>query len=231
MVAKIRIVGIVIFISFFLSLLVPQFAAASLSSWKISCSVDKGAIKKKGRNWVFKPSSNRCGGSKFFKQRSELRSGNFSANRKGTYKFQSYITMKTSKSEKYDIFQIHDGRSDCSPPLKVTVSSSGKLNLISDFKKGAKCIRSPLSNKSSSRGIKRNGTEQLLEVLVNFDGQGGFLVSVSIDGSKQISGKYTFREGEGFFKSKFFYFKHGVYSRRIFDYELRSRNMRVRRSR
>ena len=36
----------------------------AISGWNISCSVDDGSITRKGNNWIFKTSKNRCEGGK-----------------------------------------------------------------------------------------------------------------------------------------------------------------------
>jgi len=141
--------------------------------------------------------------------------------------------MKADRQEKFDIFQIHDGRKGCAPPLKVTVLVSGRIELISDVKKktGSGCIRGKLSRRASRGKIRRDGTEQKLEILIEFDGRGGFDVTVWIDGVQQSRGRYKKPTQKTAFRSRHFYFKHGVYSRSTFEYELISRGMSVRKVR
>jgi hypothetical protein len=207
-------------------------SAVPLNEWQISCSVDKGSIQKKKRTWTFRTSTNRCIGG-VFKQRAEISSNSISPTQKGAYLFRSYVSMKTRSSEKFDIFQVHDARDGCSPPLKVTVLRSGQILLTSDFKTGPgeSCVRGQLTNLISKDRIRRDGTEQLLEILVDFDGKGGFEVSIWIDGVFQINGLYRLPPNRGYMVSKKFYFKHGVYSFRVFQYEMKSRDMRVRKVR
>ena len=114
-------------------------------------------------------------------------------------------------------------------PLKFTVLSSGRMVMVSWISRngGKKCIRQNLSSDVSRRKIKRDGTEHELEVLVRFDGKGGFAVTVWIDGAKQISGRYKKPKMSGAFRSKYFYFKHGVYSPSTFSYKMVSRGMQV----
>lgn len=209
-----------------------QSDASSLNQWRISCGVDKGSITKKGGTWTFKTSSNKCPGG-IFKQRAEISTNKIKANHRGKYLFQANVSMMTRNSEKFDIFQIHDGRRGCAPPLKVDVQKSGNLKLISDIKtgKGESCIRGVLSNKVSSARISRNGKTQKLEILVDFNGKGGFDTEIKIDGKSQIKGAYRPSKKKGHFQPKFFYFKHGVYSQRSFNYVMTSKNMRVRRVR
>ena len=69
--------------------------------------------------------------------------------------------------------------------------------------------------------IVRDGTDYKLNVILDFDGKSGFNVEVFLDGMLEVSGKYIPPKGKAI-PSKYFYFKHGVYSRNIFDYELKS---------
>ena len=109
------------------------------------------------------------------------------------------------------------------------VTPNGRLLLKSDIKtgKGESCIRGALNDKLSIGRIRRDGTEQKLSVLVNFDGKGGFVVQVSIDGVTQLIGAYDPSKQPAEFQSKKFYLKHGVYSQNMFDYVMTSRDMKV----
>lgn len=70
--------------------------------------------------------------------------------------------------------------------------------------------------------IKRDGTPYKLNVILNFDGKSGFDVDVYLDDQLEVSGKYVPPKGGGYVTSKYFYFKHGVYSMNMFDYEMKS---------
>ena len=196
-----------------------------LTTWIVSCSVDSGAIKGGGNEWVFTTSKNRCKGG-IYEQRAEINTkGSLSTKKKTQYRFQSYFRMTSDAREKFDIFQIHDSRDGCAPPLKVNVQPSGRIKLRADYKTGPgeQCVRNVM--KSSGLGktkIKRDGREYKLDVLLDFDGKGGFHVAVYIDDRFEVSGKYDPPQGKGFHISRYFYFKHGVYSRHIFDYRLTS---------
>ena len=165
--------------------------ANPLNRWKISCSVQKGSIIKKGRVWIFKTSPNMCPGG-VFKQRAEIYTDRVGPNHKSSYRFESYVSMRSGSSEKFDIFQMHDGRRGCAPPLKLDVLPSGRLELISDYKTGPgeSCVRGKLSRSPSAGKIRRDGTEYKLEVLVDFDGSGGFYVAVWLNGQFQLDGTY-----------------------------------------
>ena len=202
--------------------------ATPLNNWKVSCSVDKGSQRKSGNTITFKTSKNRCKGGTFG-QRSEIKSGHISAKRKGTYEFRSTVSFTSKASEKFDIFQIHDGRSGCAPPLKLTVLSNGSLNFGSHYqtsddktaanKKKLKCdnVRS-LTEKYSRRKIYKNGTSQDLIVRIAFNGSGGFKATVYLDGKFQMEGDYAPSKDGVHYQSPHFYFKHGVYSKNMFDY-------------
>lgn len=215
-------------------LLVPPTAADAtpLNSWKISCGVDQGAITRKGKDWTFRTSSNHCDGG-IFKQRAEISTGKVSPSHKGAYLFSATIAMTSATAAKWDVFQIHDARDGCAPPLKLTVLRSGRMELTSDIKTGPgeSCIRGFLTQSRSHGRIARDGREQKLEVLVEFDGAGGFLATVWLDGEIQLSGQYQAPSIPGAFRSKYFYFKHGCYSQHSFDYELVSRGMKVKKVR
>lgn len=206
--------------------------AGPLDQWRVSCGVDDGAITKSRGIWTFRPSSNHCPGG-IFQQRAEINTEPVRASHKGAYLFETRISMTTNSSEKFDIFQIHDGRLGCAPPLKLTVLGSGQIELISDIKTGPgeSCIRGKLSQNVTPARIRRDGTEQHLEVLIAFDGTGGFDATVWIDGVVQISGRYDPSSEPEAFRPEKYYFKHGVYSQRMFDYVLVSRGMKVSRVR
>lgn len=203
-------------------------AADALNSWKTSCSVDSGAITKKGAVRTFRTSRNHCEGG-VFKQRSEIFSGHISPTTKGTWLFEANVAMTTASTQQFTLFQIHDARLGCAPPFSMDVTPDGRLLLKSDIKtgKGESCIRGALNDKLSKGRIRRDGTEQKLSVLIDFDGKGGFTVQVSIDGVAQVSGAYDPSRQPKEFLSKKFYLKHGVYSKNMFDYVMTSRDMKV----
>ncbi|MCU9837169.1 hypothetical protein OEZ49_05280 [Ruegeria sp. WL0004] len=212
----------------------PETANASpLQTWKVSCGTDPGALVKKGRTYFFKTSSNHCPGG-IFNQRSEIATDHMNAGRAGTYLFSTYVAVTSPSTEKFSIFQIHDGRHGCAPPLKINVLPSGQLTFDSEYKIGSKpgndCRKvSSLMGKKSAVRIKRDGTEYKLDVVVDFDGRGGFEVFVAVDDRPQIEGRYSPPEGQGYFKSQKYFFKHGSYSLNVFPYTLVSRDMRVKR--
>ncbi|WP_137703371.1 hypothetical protein [Marimonas lutisalis] len=219
---------------FFLALGIPEVVQASpLQAWRVSCGADPGALVKKGRTYIFKTSSNHCPGG-IFNQRSEIATDHMSASRAGTYLFSTNLAVTSPSAETFGIFQIHDGRNGCAPPLKINVLPSGHLTFDSEYKIGSKpgnnCrkVSSMMGQKSKVR-IKRDGSEYKLDVIVDFDGHGGFEVFVAVDDRPQIKGLYSPPAGKGFFRSQKYYFKHGSYSLNMFPYTLVSRDMKVKR--
>ena len=127
---------------------------------------------------------------------------------------------------------MHDGRDGCAPPLKVTVLSTGRFKLEADYKtgKGESCVWNVFAQSTKSNVVfKRNGQLQQLDVLVDFLGKQRFSVQVFLDGKLAAQGSYSPPEGKDHITSRHFYFKHGVYSKRMFDYEMVSQNMSVKR--
>ena len=65
----------------------------------------------------------------------------------------SIIDSSQGFEEKFDIFQIHDGRDGCAPPLKVNIQPNGVLRLYADYKTGPgeQCVKDVIK----STGIDR----------------------------------------------------------------------------
>ena len=204
--------------------------ANPLNTWAVSCGADAGSVEKHGNVWTFVTSRNHCPGG-IFHQRAEIATEPISPGQKGAYFFETTISMKTDAKEKFGIFQIHDARLGCAPPLVIYVYPDGRLNLTSDIKTGPgeSCIRGALNNRFSTSRIRRDGTPQKLSVLVEFNGQGGFKATLSLDGKQQISGWYDPSKQPAEFSSRNLYFKHGVYSKHMFDYVMQSTDMSVKK--
>ena len=110
-------------------------APNQITDWKISCTVDKGSIIDNYPNYFFKTSNNRCSGDKTYKQRAEIVSGKaLPLSTKVAYDFQSDFTFEGDTDQKFDIFQMHDGRDSCAPPLKISVLKKGEIRLIGDYR-------------------------------------------------------------------------------------------------
>ena len=216
----------IIFCGFFAS----PVKAIPLDQWRISCGADKGSIIKKGRTWTFRTSSNHCPGG-IFTQRAEISTRKVSAKHRGSYLFVSRLSMTGETGQKFGVFQIHDGRHGCAPPLKVDVTKSGHFSLVSDVKTGPgeSCVRGKLSTAKSPDRFIMDGTERELKVLVEFDGKGNFDATIWLADKVQATGRYEFSKSAGAFQPKEYYFKHGVYSQYPFRYEMVSRDVRVKR--
>ena len=201
-------------------------------SWKTSCSVDSGSITKKGRSYTFKTSTNRCSGGTYT-QRAEIKTDNLRPNVKAAYLLETNIAMTSNSTEKFDIFQIHDGRDGCAPPLKVQVAPNGTIRLQSAVKlgPGEQCLPQTRTTGSNRVRVKRDGTVHNLQILIAFDGKGGFESTVWLDEQLAVNGSYVRPDTPGAFISKYFYFKHGVYSLNMFDYVMTSEGLRVKKVR
>lgn len=204
-------------------------SANPLNQWRLSCGADKGSVVKKRKTWTFKTSANYCSGGTF-NQRAEIYTKDFPNNKAGAYLFSTTFRMTSLRNQQFSIFSVHDGRDGCAPPLQLFIDANSTMRIASDIKTGPgeSCIYAPIGKQSRAR-IKRDGTAHELKVLVDFNGQGGFNTAVWLDGSLQIKGTYTPSSRPDTLLSKRFYFKHGVYSKNVFQYEMVSEGMRVKK--
>lgn len=202
--------------------------------WKTSCGVDKGAIKRKGKNYVFTTSTNQCVSRGTFTQRSEIYGKKIDVNRPMNYMFTSSIRLNASSNQSFTMFQVHDGRGSCSPPLKLDWHSDNRLRFRSSYSldKGvADCVyNNEMTNvRYSGPRLRRDGTAYKLQVVVKFDGASGFSTTVFIDGKRVMSGTYRPPTDVKFYKSTKYYLKHGVYSRDMWKYQFASTGVSVMR--
>jgi hypothetical protein len=201
------------------------------ASWKISCGVDKGSIvRKSGTTYVFKTSSNKCVSRGTYDQRAEISGLYLSASKKASYKFTATIQMETDSSEQFTVFQVHDGRGSCAPPLKIHWTRSNTLLFYSSHSldKGAHdCVENEALVKQRYTGprLRRDGTPYELTVVLDFDGSGGFAATVFVDNINSLSGFYTPPDDKRFFRSNRFWLKHGHYSKNAWPYTLTSSNI------
>lgn len=214
-----------------LFLLLLTTSATLAISWQTSCRVDSGSITRESGTYVFRTSKNHCTGG-IFNQRAELNTGNISISRKVTYVFDTTISMKAAAREEFIVFQVHDGRMGCSPPMSLRWTGGNTLRFDSDYTRGkgmAGCVENRSLRGAQYRGpsLKRDGTAYRLQVKLTFDGNGGFGVDVLINGKSAISGTYQPSSDPSFVASKRFFMKHGVYSKNLFEYEMSSKGMRV----
>ncbi|SIT12245.1 hypothetical protein SAMN05421759_1185 [Roseivivax lentus] len=220
-----------------------------ISGWKVSCGADRGALTKQGKTYIFRPSSNHCDGHTpwGWDQRTEIFSRKYSRNLQGRYLFETTVSLTSPSSQKFDVFQMHDARKACAPPLKVEWGSDNRVALRSHYKVAGKgedhCIQNELvtANYQRKQVLKRDGTKHLLQILLDLDGHGSFSVSVLVDGRPAIQGQYSPDLPAGVYKSvsgirmntpkidrsQKINFKHGVYAKNRFPFELRSEGMRM----
>ena len=216
--------------------------------WDVSCSVNKGSITQNEDILIFKTSENLCPGGTF-NQRAEINTKKLSTKEKASYEFETIFSMESKSSEIFQILSIHDGRDGCNPPMSLHINSNGSLFLQSAYKfgKGEQCEKNlNIQRKVSRAKILRDGTIYKVNVKIDFNGKGGFDIEIFLDDSLDVKGTYdppekpkTLKENcrykpgtisqvceERIIKyeiSKKFYFKHGVYSKNMFDYVFKSK--------
>ena len=199
--------------------------------WSVSCGVDRGAIQKSGKTYVFRTSANHCPGG-IFNQRAEISSKNISVRAKETYLFETIVSFRSSSQEPFGVFQIADGRRGCSPPLTIRWEGSGKLRLFSDYTRGqgmAGCVENRRLRDARYVGprLRRDGTQYKMQIRLQFDGTGSFDLVVAVNGTNAIAGRYEPSADPNFVASSHFNMKHGVYSQYVWPYEMTSEGMRV----
>ncbi|WP_267139398.1 hypothetical protein [Anianabacter salinae] len=201
--------------------------------WDTSCGVDAGALSRSGADYVFRTSKNKCTGG-IYLQRSEIFSDNIRIDSPATYLFETTMSFRASQPEDAVVFQIHDGRNGCAPPMSLRWRGNGELSFDSDYTRdqgmqGCTPNQQMRSARFTGPRLVRDGRAYAMRVFLTFDGQGGFAVQVAADGRAVLQGAYVPPADPAFVRSSRFYMKHGVYSQRMFDYEMRSSGMRVLR--
>lgn len=201
--------------------------ANPLNRWQISCGAGAGAIKRRGKTWTFTESKNDC--DSFFAQRAEISPDPIQPSHKEAYLFASTVSMTAAENKRFTLWQVHDSRLGCAPPFQVYVEPSGQLLVTSGVKTGPEesCIRGVIGKGLSEGRLRRDGTKHELKVLIAFDGEGNFDATLWLDGVIEVQGRYQGQDGP--YRSRHFYFKHGVYSSRMFDYQLVSENVSVKK--
>ncbi len=211
-------------------------APSEITSWRISCNADIGAVKRLGNTYTFTKSRNNCGKETIWKwaQRSEIISNALSINVKATYSFSTKLSIESKSNTKFTFFQVHDGRSACAPPLKIDWKINNTIKFVSDFKVAGMGARHCVVNRALQYSkplnkivLRRDGTVYFIEVILSFDGLGNFDVSLYIDGNIILEGTYS--HDERFEKPRKFSFKHGSYSSNMFDYKLISKEIKFKR--
>lgn len=202
--------------------------------WETSCGVDRGSIERSGSTYAFRTSSNHCSGG-IFNQRAEITSDDIAVSERSAFLFESTISFSSQSTEPFILFQVHDGRNGCSPPMSLRWRSDNTLSFDSDYTRGqgmAGCVENQGLRSARYLGptLRRDGTPYELQVLLVFHGQGAFDIAVRLDGADVLSGRYEPTADPSFVTSSRFYMKHGVYSREVWPYEMRSEGMRLFRA-
>lgn len=137
--------------------------------------------------------------------------------------FSSTINMSSKSNNKFTLFQIHDSRHSCAPPLKLDWTSNNKLTFVSAYApkdRSNNCVQNRAMESARFKGnrLRRDGTKYKLDIILDMHGAGPFDVTVFIDGQPVISGKYNPSNNPKFFVSKRYYMKMGVYSKNTWDF-------------
>lgn len=202
--------------------------------WKTSCGVDDGAIVRKRNTYTFSTSRNLCVSRGTFTQRAEIYGSDININKPMNYLFSTTIQLQAASNQSFTMFQVHDGRGSCSPPLKLDWHSDNRLRFRSSYSldKGVSdCVynQQMISARYAGPRLKRDGTVYKLQVLVRFDGAAGFTTTVYLDDKVVMSGAYQPPRDPKFYKSTKYYMKHGVYSRDMWKYQFTSSDVKVLR--
>ena len=202
-------------------------AQAQPSDWRIVCGADANAITRDGTDWVLRPSRDHCSRSDAG-QRSEISTRPIPATTRQTLAFSARVTLRASRYEAFDIFRVYDGGSGCTPPLKVQVTESGRIRFVSGRVTADRgCTIVDMTPELSQGFLRRDGTEQSLDIVVDFDGHGGFEAILLLDGRKELSGAYVPGDLEPD-RDAVFLLRHGVFAQTAFDFEMITRDLSLR---
>lgn len=209
--------------------------------WRVSC---ESPVQRLGADtFKFVTSKNTCtiNGkiSGTFQQRNEINTNKFSIDTIARYTFETNIRLISDNNDEVFIFQIHDATvPGCAPPLSIGVTEKSiRLTSAYKYRNDNVIVCNGLSFHDEDRfgvipniDLIRDGTEYNFRVEVDFLGRSAFDVEVYIDDELVVGGRYEPAVNDkNYIKSKSYYFKHGVYSRYIFDYEMYSRGLRLKR--
>ena len=206
-------------------------SADALDNWDVSCGAEPGAVVNEDDSWTFRPSRDFCNANSP-DRRSEIASGRISATTRGAWLFSTYVTLRVDRYAPFDIFRVHDGRTGCTPPLKLNVTEKGRLRFVAGLPspEGQECVTTDLTAEPSQGLLRRDGVEQKLEILVVFDGSGGFEATAMLDGRPELKGVYVPGDPQPA-RGAGFEFRHGVFTPEDFAFELQSRDLSVSRVR
>lgn len=186
----------------------------------------------------FRTTKNTCIGG-VYNQRNEVVAFDIPITSKGFFVFESEFSIDSERPSDFVIFQMHDGTArGCKPPLMIKAMPFGsytKFDNISEYGKvsflsKAICIPSDFSNlllnndyDAGKADMKFDGTPNKLRAEIALDGSGDYELSFYVNSKLVIEGSYTAAHKKGYTRSKSYYFKHGVYSRYLFDYKARTK--------
>lgn len=199
--------------------------------WETSCGADRGAIEREGDTYVFRNSTNYCG--ELPPQRTEINTSEIPVTEPVTYLIETTVSFQGGSQDAFNMFQVHDGRRGCAPPLSIRWNDDNSIWFSSDYTRDqgeAGCVdnRALMDARYYGPTLLRDGTRYKLQVLLAFDGSGSFDVTVYVDGTSAITGRYQPLTDPSFVTWDNFYLKHGVVF--LFDtapFELRSEGFRV----
>lgn len=220
---------------------VPASGSGGLS-WRVSCD---SKVERVENGFRFVTNDNTCTKNGkitgTYKQRNEINTNAISRTTRASYIFESKISITSDSSIPGKIFQVHDATlPGCSPPLSVEVGTH-YISLASAYKYTVQegdpiCLPRKLHDKErgyESRepiSFPRDGREHQFKVKVDFKGNEHFYVTVWLDDEEVIAGAYLPDvNAPDFMHSKGFYFKHGLYSASIFEYEMISKAVTLKR--
>ena len=234
------------FIRFLLVSLLCLSAAQSVSAaekwrvvsmqWEPTCAgFGSGMLEWSRKLTTFRASQKHCSNASS-RQHNRLRTAPFPASRAVTYMFESNISFQSTSRQSFVLFQVHAGRAtgDCAPPMSLRWQGNNTFSFDSDYNSRAetdRCVenRQMRNARYSGPRLRRDGTEYKLQVRLDFDGKGGFRARVLVDGAAVLEGTFGRPANLPFAVPREFRFNHGVFSNRVWPFEMQSRNMRVLR--
>ena len=208
--------------------------------WGTSCG---SGVTRDGNTFKFSTGANTCKTNGVvtgtYRQRDEINTNPFSVNTKATYTFETSLRFLSTGYDYFraTIFQVHNGSfPGCQPPLSIDVTTDNiwlYTSYTHDNGNGFDCWKEEMRDREkfpsmAKINFPRDGSEHLFKVVLAFDGTAAFQVDVFLDGELVTSGKYEPPlKNPSFLISPHYYFKHGVYSSAVFDYEMYSTGMRL----
>lgn len=204
-------------------------------AWNTSCD---SKVTREGNTFIFTDGPNTCKTNGkvtgTYSQRNEISSKAFPVTTKATYIFETNLKFISKYPRRGTIFQVHTGTNPgCAPPLMVQVDR-GYFTLKSAYAKKfgdtIECLPTYIHSDASVfvADLMGDGKEHNFRTEVAFDGTAAFTVKVYLDDKLVVDGKFDPPiDDPDYIMPPRYYFKHGVYSAEVFDYELYSTDMRL----